>query len=128
MTKEIDENKVEISLEIFQNIRKMIKSSNEEDFFIAIEMWRYMEPSNLLSKLLVKSTYLETRQKLENALGIASEHTWSVLWTKIDKTTLSDVEKDIITHMLEEHVKNMLSLQGMNNIGAKLNINITWEN
>lgn len=128
MTKEIDENKVEISLEIFQNIRKMIKSSNEEDFFIAIEMWRYMEPSNLLSKLLVKSTYLETRQKLENALGIASEHTWSVLWTKIDKTTLSDVEKDIITHMLEEHVKNMLSLQGMNNIGVKLNINITWEN
>lgn len=124
--KETKENdKDEITLETFKNIQKMIKSSNEEDFFIATETWKNMKPSNTLSQLLTRVVYLDHRSKLEAELGVKADLTLSDLFQLNNTTGLSDVEKEILSDILNEHIKKMLVYQNIVNVNFKLEVQ--WE-
>ena len=65
MTKETKE-KIEITLEIYNNVKAMIKSSNTEDFFIAVKMWFAMDPPMLLSDIIEQEFNAYINQKLMN--------------------------------------------------------------
>jgi hypothetical protein len=125
MIKEIKE-KIEITQEIFHNIVQMIKSSNDEDFFIAIESWKNMNPTARLNMLLYKTTPSEKRRDLVSQLDLPSNLTWNEVWDSFNVTSTTDLEKVLFTELYHEYVDQLLSLNTNANI-LSINVELKWK-
>ena len=125
MIKEIKE-KIEITQEIFHNIVQMMKSSNEEDFFIAVESWKNMNPTARLNMLLYKTTPSEKRRDLVSQLDLPSNLTWNEVWDSFNVTSTTDLEKVLFTELYHEYVDQLLSLNTNANI-LSINVELKWK-
>jgi hypothetical protein len=123
MIKEI-EKKVEITQEIFHNILKMIKSSNDEDFFIAVESWKNMNPTRRLNMLLYKAALVLERD-VNRELGLPPSMTWSEVWDSFNVTSTTDLEKILFTELYNDYVRRVVALSCSANI-LNINVELKW--
>lgn len=106
--KKIKKEKLKITKEIYTTIRLMIKSSNPEDMFMALETWKNMEPSNLLTLLLIKSLYLSERDDVKKELvsEFEPEESWDEILERIDWNNITNLERELLTKEFEKIILN----------------------
>lgn len=133
MTKEIEE-KIEITLDIYNNIVKLIRSSNDEDFFIGLKTWFAMDPPELLTVILKKQCHeIRTRlflitQKEEGKWSINHRLTWSVIMDHL----IADKEyvkyRDIVEQEFTNYVNQKLLNEGIGKNIKPTKLKIKWQN
>jgi hypothetical protein len=127
MIKEI-EKKVEITQEIFHNIVQMMKSSNEEDFFIAVESWKNMNPTARLNMLLYKAVVLDFgRRELVKELSLPQTLTWAEAWDAFNVVSTTDLEKVIFKDLYNKYVKQLLSLNTNTKVIRSIKVELKWK-
>ena len=133
MTKEIEE-KIEITLDIYNNIVKLIRSSDDEDFFIGLKTWFAMDPPEMLTVILrkqcheIRSRLFLITQKEEGKWSINHRLTWSVI---IDYL-IADKEyvkyKDIVEQEFTNYVNQKLLNEGIGKNIKPIKLKIKWQN
>ena len=106
MKKKIKEEKIKITREIYENVKLMIESSNPEDLEIAIESWKNMKPSKLLTLLLVKGLYFDNRVSAEIKLLPEKPRPWDEILERIDWDNITDLERELLTKEFEHIILN----------------------
>ena len=104
--KKIKKEKIKITREIFENVKLMIESSNPEDLEIAIESWKNMKPSKLLTLLLVKGLYFDNRVNAEIKLLPEKPRPWDEILERIDWDNITDLERELLTKEFEHIILN----------------------
>ena len=137
MTKEIKKEKIEITLEIFNNIKAMIKSSNEEDFFIGIKMWFAMDPPDMLTAVLRKHAWkgrgydFDEFLKSEKKWSLTSHFRDKISWPGIMNRTIADKQytdyKDIISQEFNAYINQKLINEGIGNNIKPIKTEIKWQ-
>jgi hypothetical protein len=132
MTKEIKE-KIEITLEIYNNIKAMIKSSNTEDFFIGAKMWFAMSPPEMLTVILKKHCHKRTRQfliiqKEEYIWSINHRLTWPVIMDHLIANKEYIKYRDIIEQEFNAYLNQKLMNEGLGKNIKKIKTKIKWQN
>jgi len=125
MTKEIKE-KVKITQDIFHNILKMIESSNEEDFFIAIESWKNMAPTRRLNMLIYKATFGPRGRDIVRELNLPFTITWSEVWDSFNAPSTTKLERLLFTDLYTEHALRVVNLSCNVKIN-KINLELQWK-
>ena len=142
MTKEIKKEKIEITLEIFNNIKAMIKSSNEEDFFIGIKMWFAMDPPDMLTAMLRKHAWkgrghdFDEFQKSEKKWSLAFQYhrlSWPAILARImhlsDPTVVGPDYKqweDIINQEANAYINQKLYNEGIGEHIEPIKFKLKW--
>lgn len=131
MTKEIKE-KIEITLEIYNNVKAMMKSSNEEDFFIAVKMWFTMNPPELLTVILKKQCpRIRTRefliaQKEEDQWSVNHRITWPLIMNHLIANEEYIKYRDIIEQEFNAYVNQKLINEGIGKNIKPIKTKIKW--
>ncbi len=127
MIKEI-EKKVEITQEIFHNIVRMMKSSNEEDFFIAVESWKNMNPTTRLNMLLYKAVVLDfARRGLVKELNLPQTLTWEEVWDAFNVISTTDLEKVLFNKLYNKYVEQLMTLNTNAKAIRSINVELKWK-
>lgn len=127
MIKEI-EKKVKITQEIFHNIVKMMKSSNEEDFFIAVESWKNMNPTSRLDMLLYKAVVLDfARRGLVKELNLPQTLTWEEVWEAFNVVSTTDLEKVIFNELYNKYVEQLIALNTNAKAIRSIKVELKWK-
>ena len=137
MTKEIKKEKIDITLDVFNNIKAMIKSSNEEDFFIGVQMWFAMDPPDMLTAVLKKHAWKGRAYKF--AEHAKAEGKWSLhmnyhrlTWPAIMNFTIANKEytqyKDILEQEFTNYVNQKLLNEGIGNHIKPIKLELKWQN
>lgn len=135
MTKEIKKEKIDITLDVFNNIKTMIKSSNEEDFFIGIKMWFAMDPPDMLTAILRKHAWKGRGHNFDEFQK--SEKKWSFVfqwhklsWPAIMNNTIDNKEytqyKDILEQEFTNYVNQKLLNEGIGNHIEPIKLKLKW--
>lgn len=133
MTKEIEE-KIEITLDIYNNIVKLIRSSNDEDFFIGLKTWFAMDPPELLTVILKKQCHeIRTRQflitqKEEEKWSINHRLTWSAIMDHLTAHKEYVKYRDIIEQEFTNYVNQKLLNEGIGKNIKPIKLKIKWQN
>ena len=134
MTKETKE-KIEITLEIYNNVKAMIKSSNTEDFFIAVKMWFAMDPPLLLSVILKKHAYKSKAAEFNSYMTSPFDHwnqnlTWPAILERVGSidSPRYDKYKDIIEQEFNAFINQKLMNEGIGKNIKKIKTEIKWQN
>jgi len=127
MIKEI-EKKVKITQEIFHNIVKMMKSSNVEDFFIAVESWKNMNPTSRLDMLLYKAVVLDfARRELVKELNLPQTLTWEEVWEAFNVVSTTDLEKVIFNELYNKYVEQLIALNTNAKAIRGIKVELKWK-
>lgn len=127
MIKEI-EKRVEITQEIFHNIVRMMKSSNEEDFFIAVESWKNMNPTTRLNMLLYKAVVLDfARRGLVKELNLPQTLTWEEVWDAFNVISTTDLEKVLFNKLYNKYVEQLMTLNTNAKAIRSINVELKWK-
>ena len=127
MIKEI-EKKVKITQEIFHNIVKMMKSSNAEDFFIAVESWKNMNPTSRLDMLLYKAVVLDfARRELVKELNLPQTLTWEEVWEAFNVVSTTDLEKVIFNELYNKYVEQLIALNTNAKAIRSIKVELKWK-
>lgn len=137
MIKEIKEKKIEITLDIFNNIKAMIKSSNEEDFFIGLKMWIEIYPPDMLTAILKKHAWKGRGDLFDEQLKEANK--WPLIyqfhklsWIAILHLIVKDKQykqyRDIISQEFNAYLKVKLHNEGIGEFIKPIKIEIKWQN
>tara|TARA_B110000008_G_C16901702_1_gene537069 strand:+ start:831 stop:1217 length:387 start_codon:yes stop_codon:yes gene_type:complete len=127
MIKEI-EKKVKITQEIFHNIVKMMKSSNVEDFFIAVESWKNMNPTSRLDMLLYKAVVLDfARRELVKELNLPQTLTWEEVWEAFNVVSTTDLEKVIFNELYNKYVEQLIALNTNAKAIRSIKVELKWK-
>ena len=127
MIKEI-EKKVEITQEVFYNIVQMMKSSNEEDFFIAVESWKNMNTTSRLDMLLYKTVVLDfARRGLVKELNLPQTLTWEEVWETFNVVSTTDLEKVIFNELYNKYVEQLIALNTNAKAIRSIKIELKWK-
>jgi len=104
---------VEINLEVFENLDRMLKSSNVEDQEMALETIKNINPSDIIIRLLVKSCAYGPRAKLLEMMGVTqwsfNDLTLKEIYYAICKTehpNIANIRK-IYESLLIKHFKDI---------------------
>ena len=127
MIKEI-EKKVEITQEIFHNIVRMMKSSNKEDFFIALESWKNMNPTVRLNMLLYKAVVLDFgKRELVKELSLPQTLTWAEVWDAFNVVSTTDLEKVIFNNLYNKYVEQLVALNTNTKAIRSIKVELKWK-
>jgi len=125
MTKEIEE-KIEITQEVFHNIIKMMKSS-EEDFFIALESWKQLRPTHRLNVILAKALRPHRREDLTRALDLPTSLNWEFVWDLFNVKSTTNLEKILFTELYNEYVELVMSLNSIAAVPRNIKVEVLWK-
>jgi len=92
--------KIEITNEIYQRIKLMMKSENIDDRMLGIQTWKNLKPSKLLCLILVKEFYGSARLEVINKLQeyyYVNPEPWCNILSKINVNSLPELEQELIT-------------------------------
>jgi len=143
MTKEIKKEKIEITLEIFNNIKAMIKSSNTEDFFIGIKVWFAMDPPDILTAILKKHAWkrrADDFDEYQRSEGYLSQHklhrhalinkpsSWPAIMNIITVEKQYKPYRDIISQEFNAYINQKLINEGIGDNIKPIKTEIKWQN
>lgn len=139
MTKEIKE-KIEITLDVYNNVVNLLKSSDEEDFFIGVKMWCELDPPNLLTSMMRKHTRASRLSAFNDELKEAGlfdpviYHHSKQLWTAL-LNRAKDIDpdnyvqyRDIIEQEFNAYMNKKLENQGILKHVKPIKFKIKWQN
>ena len=136
MIKEIKKEKI-LNIDTYNNIKAMIKSSNEEDFFIGIEAWVNINPPDILTTMMMKHSYKGRYDKFEDKLK--STNKWPLMyqlhrttWPGILNTCTSQEKykpyRDIISQEFNAYINQKLLNEGLGHRIKPIKTEIKWQN
>ena len=97
--------KIEITKEIYQRIKLMMKSKNIEDRMLGIETWKNLKPSKLLCLILMKNFYGDARSQIINELQgyhYIKVEPWNDILDRINIKSLPSLEQKLITEAINK--------------------------
>ena len=133
---------MKLSYEEFHNIKKMLNSDIEDDYNIAIQVIKNLQPNKVMMTLLLKSLYHNNRVKffksvpaklylLEDdmfSLNLEWKNLFPVIKKHISKTQIiANVEMRIIEEMILELATDHLHHIGGGNIIKNIKIELNYE-
>ena len=135
MTKEI--LKKILNIDTFNNIKAMIKSSNEEDFFIGVHAWINLNPPDMLTAILKKHAWKGRGHLFDEQLKEA--HKWPLIhsfhrlsWVAILHRTVEDKQykqyRDIISQEFNAYMNQKLLNEGIGKNIKPIKTEIKWQN
>jgi hypothetical protein len=136
MIKEIKKEKI-LNIDTYNNIKAMIKSSNEEDFFIGIEAWVNINPPDILTTMMMKHSYRDRYDKFEDKLK--STNKWPLMyqlqrttWPGILNTVTTQEKykpyRDIISQEFNAYINQKLLNEGLGHRIKPIKTEIKWQN
>ena len=138
MTKEIKKEKIDITLDIFNNIKQMIKSSNEEDFFIGMKMWFAMDPPDMLTAILRKHAWkgrghdFDEFQKSEKKWSLSFQYhrlSWPAIIARVKHSSKPVYLpwKDIIDQEYNAYMNQKLNNEGILEHIEPIKFKLKWQ-
>ena len=110
------EDIIEIDLEVYKNLDRMLKSGNPEDEDLAVETIKNINPSGILIKLFVKGAAYGPRRKLLSLMGESSiwgyqDLTMVEIYNDIKKLDHPNIEniKEIYSYLVEQHFNVLMN-------------------
>ena len=139
-TPDQDTNSIVITLTIYNNIKSMIKSSNEEDFFLAIKMWTEMSPPDYLTVMMIKHAFkgryhafqleLERSKMWPKFLSFSPNilGSWSTILSRTVANPIYTEFRDIIEQEFNAYMNKKLENEGMLKSIKQIKTEIKWQN
>ena len=136
MIKEIKKEKI-LNIDTYNNIKAMIKSSNEEDFFIGIEAWININPPDILTAMMMKHSYRDRYYMFEDKLK--STNKWPLMY-QLHRTTWPGIlnivttqekykpYRDIISQEFNAYINQKLLNEGLGHRIKPIKTEIKWQN
>jgi hypothetical protein len=136
--------KIEITEEIFNNVVEMMKSSNEEDFFIALNSWQCLKPSLLLNIFLYKFLDIKSRVRFNDHMTNNTANRirdWVYLrediynskgqllptvWDHMNHMHTTELEKSLYERICKETIDCSLELLDIKPIIKSYDIKLNW--
>jgi hypothetical protein len=106
------EDVIKIDLKVFENLNKMLKSSDIEDQEIALETIKNIKPSDIMIALFIKTSAFNSRMKFELLKANKWSHTdltLKQLYYNICNTDDPNIEnlKEIYESIVFKHFENI---------------------
>ena len=126
--------KVELNKTRYKQLKKLLKSTDEEDFNIACESIKNMDISSIAVTLLAKNLTYGKRsafiKKFEKRIvlitGKEKDLSWEKVWYKFAESPyITDFDKELITLELENLVESTLNRLDYKFIN-KINLDLKW--
>lgn len=118
---------IKITKRIFISIRDQLVSEDQEDFTLAMETWKNLNPSIVLNTVMAKYLFPSRRKTFRSLVStLECDTSWVMMWEEIKKHDLTKLEKEIIEEDVMSLFKEMMKFFDIEKVITVKKIEMKW--